>query len=99
MSIGTRTVIDQIEIRANGTLQIRLLKQIVNGDAVVQSTYHRTAIEPGGDCDALLAAVGAHLAALGFPRLSPDEWQRVKDHAAVAWTPDAIAAWRTGAQS
>lgn len=81
----TRTVLDQIEIRGKGTVQIRLLKQIVNGDAVLHSEPHRTSLEPHGDPAAQLAAVDEHLKMLGFDPPSATEWKRVSDHAALAW--------------
>ena len=97
MSITTRTILDQIEICAGGTIQVRLLKQIVSGDAVLQSQPHRTALEPGADCAAQLIALNAHLSELGFAALAAESWRKVQDHAAVAWTAEVLSAWRGAA--
>jgi hypothetical protein len=90
----TRTILDQIEIRGNGTVQLRLLKQIVNGGAVLHSEPHRTSLEPHGDSAAQFAAVDAHLKTLGFEPLPASQWKRVSDHAAIAWrdVPKEVAA-------
>jgi hypothetical protein len=90
----TRTILDQIEIRDNGTVQIRLLKQIVKDGKVLHSEPHRTSLEPHGDCEAQFAGVDAHLKALGFDPPAASEWKRVSDHAALAWrdAPKPVAA-------
>jgi hypothetical protein len=88
----TRTILDQIEIRGNGTVQIRLLKQIVNGGAVLHSEPHRTSLEPHGDAAVQFAAVDAHLKSLGFDPPITSVWKRVSDHAALAWRDIAVPA-------
>ena len=57
-----KTIIDQIEITRNGTLQIRFGKQILEDGKEISCQWHRTSLEPGEDLDAQLAAVNAHLA-------------------------------------
>lgn len=61
-----RTVIDQIEVRPQeGVVQLRLAKQIVDGDKVIAQEWHRTSFPPDADVDAQMAAVNAHLAQMG----------------------------------
>lgn len=80
-----QTIIDQIEVTRSGTIQIRMHKQIVDGEQLIASSNHRTAIQPGGDIDATAAVVNAHLDEMGWPAVDDSEWQRVKDLAVVAW--------------
>lgn len=92
MALTKQTILSQIEITNSGIIQVRLAKQIVDGAAVISSEWHRTGVSVGGDVDAQFAAVAADLGGLGWPPVNPADIQRVKDHAAVAWTPEVIAA-------
>lgn len=70
----TRTIIDRIEIEPQtGTTFVRMLKQIVDGDRVLSSEYHRTTFPPDGDVAAQAAVVNAHLATMGFPSVSLED--------------------------
>ena len=93
MALEKRTILDQIEITRNGTVQIRWAKEIVDGAQLVTSDYHRTAVPPGRDIDAQIDAVSAHLGTMGWPVVQSDDIQRIKDHAAIAWTPQVISAF------
>ena len=59
--IAKQTVVDQIEVNRNGTIQIRIALELVENGAVLNHKWHRTAIEAGGDVDAQIAAVNAHI--------------------------------------
>ena len=63
--IEKRTVIDQIEVTRDGTVQIRFALLLVKDGTEIDCKWHRTAIELGGDVDAQLAVVNEHLAAMG----------------------------------
>ena len=75
-------VVDQIEVTANGTIQIRMHKLSSDGDLIGN---HRTAIEPNGDVDAQMGAVNAHMTAEGFSPITADDISRVKTIAQAAW--------------
>lgn len=81
-------IIDQIEVTKNGTIQIRMHKLSSDGDMLGN---HRTAIEPGGDIDAQIAAVNAHMGSEGFAPIPDADVARVKATAAATWTPENIA--------
>ena len=81
-------IIDQIEVTQTGTIQIRMHKISSDGDMIGN---HRTAIEPGGDIDAQIAAVNAHMGSEGFAAIPDADVARVKATAAATWTPENIA--------
>ena len=81
-------IIDQIEVTKNGTIQIRMHKLSSDGDMLGN---HRTAIEPGGDIDAQIAAVNAHMGSEGYAAIPQKDVDRVKVTAAATWTPENIA--------
>ena len=81
-------IIDQIEVTQNGTIQIRMHKLSSDGDMIGN---HRTAIEPGGDIDAQIAAVNAHMGSEGYAAIPDADVVRVKATAAATWTPENIA--------
>lgn len=84
-----RTVIDRIEILQDGTVQLRLAKQVVDGEKILMSEPHRTVIEPGINADDQMAAVNAHLTAMGWPACK--DYADVKAHCTVAHTLERIA--------
>ena len=84
-------IIDQIELTQNGTIQVRMHKLSSDGDNIGN---HRTAIEPGGDIDAQMAAVNAHMATENFAPIPQADVDRLKSIAAAAWTPEVIAAYQ-----
>lgn len=59
--ITKQTIVDQIEVTRNGTIQIRIALELVENGAVLNSRWHRTAIDPGGDVDAQMDTVNAHI--------------------------------------
>lgn len=93
-NIERRTIVDQIEITRDGAVHLRLAKQIVDGDIVLTSAYHRTAFEPGADLDAAIPVIQAHLKQMGEAAVGPAEWARLRRVVAMEHTPDAIAAFK-----
>ena len=81
-------IIDQIEVTKNGTIQIRMHKLSSDGDMLGN---HRTSIAPGGDIDAQIAAVNAHMGSEGFAPIPDADVARVKATASATWTPENIA--------
>lgn len=88
-----RTVLDRIEIDGSGSIFLRLLKQIVDGDAVYSSEPHRTVIEPTTAVADQVAAVNAHLEQLGFPPISAGDVERAEAFARIARTPEVVKAF------
>ena len=90
--IEKRTVLDQIEIKPNGFVQVRFDKQIVDGGKVIAREWHRTAIAPDTDLDKQMAFVNTHLLSMGYPAVS--DIGRLRDHCKVAHTPAVVTAWK-----
>ena len=65
MTIEKRTVVDQREVTANGIIQIRFRKELVEDGRVLSFEYHRTSLRPGDDLDALMVHVNADLERMG----------------------------------
>lgn len=92
MTIRKRVVLSQIEITPDGTLQVRLDKQVVEGDQVLSREYHRTAIPPGTKVQDQMAFVNAHLAQMGWPDLEAAAYERIKRIAKVEHTREVVKA-------
>lgn len=75
-----KTVIDQIELRRDGTIGVRFLKLLVDDDgSEVDLGYHRTSIEADTNVDDQMAVVNAHLVNLKMGRVSAKEIDRIKE--------------------
>jgi hypothetical protein len=94
MALERKTLLDQVEIRRDGTLQVRLVKAIVDGETILAREFHRTVLEPGAAADALLATLNAHLGQMGEAAVADEEWDRIRRIAALEHTPEAVAAYR-----
>src|SRR4051794_5125285 len=94
-----RVVLDQIEIKSDGDVFMRLLKQIVDDDGVTvingvgAGEPHRSVVEPHINVADQFNTVNAHLKHMGWPEVPAAEIKRFDDHAKVARTPQVIAAW------
>lgn len=80
MAITKQTTLDQIEITRNGTVQIRIALELVEGGAIISQKWHRTSIQHDGDFDAQMAAVNAHLAQMGERPVSHADIEKIKSH-------------------
>ncbi len=94
MALTQKTVVDQIEVTRNSSLQIRIALEVLNGETIANSKWHRTSIPPGGEVAAQMAAVNAHLFQMGEPPVSEADIAKITAHAETAWTPDVIAAYQ-----
>jgi hypothetical protein len=81
-----RTVLDRIEIEADGTVFLRLLKQIVDGE-VLRSEPHRYVVCPSVSVSDQIAAVNAHLAQMGWPEIPADDIRGLESHVKCATHP------------
>jgi hypothetical protein len=89
--IEKKTVVDQIEITRNGTIQIRFGLLLIEEGKEIASTWHRTSIEPGADADAQLIAVNTHLEQMGRAKADVNEIAKVKNVVALIHTPELKA--------
>ena len=81
-------ILNVIEPTKSGTLQIKFDKLSSDGDFL---GFHRTAIEPGGDVNAQIAAVNAHVGLEGFAPLPDEDLAFIHREAAFRWTTQNIA--------
>jgi len=49
MQLTERSVVSLVEVTPNGTVQVRLSNQIVDGETVKAESYHRYLLPPGSD--------------------------------------------------
>jgi len=49
MQLNERAIVSIVEITPNGTIQVRLANQILNGETVKSQTFHRYCLAPGSD--------------------------------------------------
>ena len=82
------SVINQREITENGTVQIRIAKQVVDAGEVISSLWHRCSISPGEDIESVIANVDANLTAMGFSPVS--DWDGVRALVASEHTLEVI---------
>jgi hypothetical protein len=78
--ITKRTLVDQIELTRSGRVQVRFQLLIEeDGQPMGDPKLHRTAIDPGGDVEATLAAVNADITARPELRAAPIERDHMVD--------------------
>lgn len=94
MAIEKQTIIDQIESTRDGTVQIRFGLLLVEGGKEIDCKWHRTAVPPGGDVDAQIAAVNAHLKSMGKAEVDAGRIQELKAITRLMHTPDRVRAHR-----
>jgi hypothetical protein len=82
MALTRKTVVDQIEIRRDGSTNIRFGLLILDGDEEIQTSWHRTSVPAGGNVDTQIAAVESHLETMGHPAIETADKTRAK--AAIA---------------
>ena len=91
-----RTIIDQIEITKELVVQIRMHKQILDDDGitVINSSNHRTSVEPGFNMLDVLHNVNTHLNSMGWPSIDQNEWNdRIVSVTNVIWTNEVVSEW------
>jgi hypothetical protein len=91
-----QTVVDQIEVTRDGTVQVRMAKEIVDGENVLSREWHRTALPPGSDIDLQFAAVNEHLTGgdLNWAAVSDADISKVRDVTEAVWTAEVVAAYQ-----
>lgn len=74
-----RTIrLGQIEMRSNGSVGVKLMKQVEEDGEVLFSEPHRTEILQGGDVDAQMDVVNQHLEAMGYPAVPAGDIAYIK---------------------
>lgn len=92
-----RTIIDQIEITRSRHVQVRFALLLLEGEHEISSQWHRSAIEPGGDMDAMVSAVNGHLVSMGAAEIEPGDIPLMKKVCEVAHTRDVVKKFRADA--
>lgn len=85
-----KTIIDQIEITRVGQINIRMVKQIVDGDDVIDIGYHRILVEVGGDVGMQMSLVNEHLQTMGFLPVESGEIKWLQDISSIAFISEKI---------
>jgi hypothetical protein len=89
--IEKQTIIDQIEITRNKTIQIRLGLLLIEDGKEISCAWHRTSIEPGTSIDDQMAAVNAHLQQMGKSPVALEKLAEIKQVASIMHTPAVVA--------
>ena len=83
-----KAIINQREITENGTIQIRIAKQVVDAGEVISSLWHRCSLEPGQNVEDMISAVDADLTKQGYGPVQ--DWSAVRATVAAEHTPEVI---------
>ena len=78
-----KTVIDQIEVKGAGFVQLRLGLVIMDNGVELSRRYHRTAFDPAqpeAHVDAQMASVNAHLVSMGELPVEAADIADIKAH-------------------
>lgn len=90
-----QTTVNAVTILDTGRIEVRFAKQVIDDDgSVLANEWHRVAIEPGVDVDAIMAVVNEHLGLLKCEPVCVDGIAQIKTYADLAHTPEAVAAFQ-----
>lgn len=95
-----KLMLSRIEVEADGTVFVKLCKQIVDDDGttIFNSSEggepHRVPLLPGSDSTKVLDDVNMHLKQGGWPTLSQYDTKIVIEHTKLAQTPEVVKAYR-----
>ena len=90
--MARQSIVNQREITENGTIQVRIAKQVVDDGEVVASSWHRFVLAPGDDTEAMISAVDADLTNQGYGPVV--DWSGVRATVAAEHTPEVIQAYQ-----
>lgn len=99
MTLTKHTVIDQIEIKRDGFIQIRFNLLIEEDGTVLSSTNLRTALEPGGDLAAQMQTVNDYLAREKLALIDEGDMPLIQNVKAVVQTPDVVKKYQDRAEA
>ena len=84
--------LDSVTVTREGHLEVRIAKCVnVDGEEIFLG-WHRTVVEVGGDVDAHMATVNAHLNTMGVNALPEESMAELKSYASIAATPQRLQA-------
>lgn len=89
-----RTVLEQIEVRDNDIVGIKLQKQIVDNGVVIQSSPHRADVHPLISVAELVGIVNDGLEQMGFPPMPDEAVAKLSAHVGLAHTDDVKVLWQ-----
>lgn len=89
-----KTIIEQIEIKSDGFVLVRLQLIVIDGEEVIASSWHRTSIPPGADVEAQMAAVNSHLAQMNRAPVGDACMARLRAFVSLAQPPEAVTAYK-----
>lgn len=92
--IEKQTILDQVEITRNGTVQVRFGLLLVEDGVAIDTKWHRTAFPPGHNIQAQIGAVNVHLAQMGKEPVSAGDADRITALCNTAWTAEVLAAYQ-----
>ena len=84
--------INQREITENGTIQIRIAKQVVDAGEVISSLWHRCSVVPGEDVESVITNVDNHLTQMGYGPVV--DWSGVRALVASEHTQKVIQVYQ-----
>lgn len=82
--ITRKTIVDQIEITRDNTVQVRLAKILEEDGREINSAWHRTAIGPGIAARDQMEEVNRHLVEMGEAEVSQADIDKVAAFVALA---------------
>lgn len=89
-----RIILDQRTVDSAGIIHLRFKKEIVEGEAVLLSEYHRVAVEPGSDVDYVLKCVARDPATIKYGKLQKDCVDKIKKTVETEHTPDVVEKYK-----
>ena len=96
--IEQQTILDQIEVRRDGTIGIRLALRVLKDGVEISSSWHRTSIMPGQDSDGQMAAVNTDITTrptlMAMP-VGADDIAKIKSICDLIYTPEVVAQFQT----
>lgn len=89
-----KTIIEQIEIKRDGTVQVRFQLQVIDEGEIVASAWHRTSLPPGVNVDKQIEAVNGSLSLIGKAPVEKGCIDWLRPFVQSAHTPEAIASYQ-----
>jgi len=78
MALERRTIVDQITVCRDFSVNVRLLKQIADGEKILVAIPHRFIVEPHDDFYEILNVVNLSLMNEGWGEIQDVERQRIE---------------------
>jgi hypothetical protein len=89
-----KTILDQIEITRNGTIQLRFAKLVLENEEEISSRWHRTVINPGTSVEEQLAHVNDHLMQMGEEPVTFADVNKIQAVVDIVHVPEFVAKYQ-----